>query len=254
MACACGSYHTITLSDDGTAHSFGRNFEGQLGLGHNNRISIPTPITKLPKISMISCGAYFSVCVDCEGFVWSFGVNNFGQLGIGNKTSINVPQKLLNIPPVVSVVCGSEYTLMITSDSNLWSCGNNDDGQLCHGEENDDFCIITPLKTSFSNITKISAGYSHSLFQNDKGEIFACGYNDDGECGLGHFNHPQITPSLILNLPSKVVDFVCGNYQSIFLDSEGNVYSVGNNGYGELGLGHNTIQNVLSKIPNIPPI
>ena len=130
---------------------------------------------------MISCGGFFTVCVDDEGFIWSFGVNNFGQLGIGNKTSINVPQKLQNIPPVVSVVCGSEYTLMITSDSNLWSCGNNDNGQLCHGEENDDFCIIKPRKTSFSNITKISAGYYHSLFQNDKGEIFACGYNDDGE-------------------------------------------------------------------------
>ena len=35
MACVSGSYHTITLSDDGTAYSFGRNREGALGLGHN---------------------------------------------------------------------------------------------------------------------------------------------------------------------------------------------------------------------------
>ena len=33
----------------------------------------------------------------------------------------------------------------------------------------------------------------------DKGEIFSCGYNRAGQCGLGHFNNPQITPSLIPN-------------------------------------------------------
>ena len=252
MACACGFEHTITLSDDGTAHSFGRNNFGELGLGHNNYTSLPTPIPNLPKINMISCGAYFTVCVDHEGFIWSFGENNnYGQLGTGNTTNFNVPQKLQNIPPVVSVSCGADYTLIITTDSNLWSWGRNENGQLCHGDAED---RSKPQKTPFSNISKISAGYSHSLFQNDKGEIFACGYNNSGECGFGHFNHPQITPSLIPNAPSNIVQFVCGFDHNLLLDSEGNVYSVGNNHNGQLGLGHNTNQNVLNKIPNIPPI
>ena len=67
---ACGFDHTITLSDDGTAYSFGRNEFGALGLGHNKVVSLPTPIPNLPKIKLISCGAYFTVCVDCEGFIW----------------------------------------------------------------------------------------------------------------------------------------------------------------------------------------
>ena len=71
---------------------------------------------------------------------------------------------------------------------------------------------------------------------------------------MGHFNSPQITPSLIPNLPSNIVQFICGGGQSLFLDSEGNVFSVGNNGSSQLGLGHNTNQNELNKIPNIPPI
>ena len=74
-----------------------------------------------------------------------------------------------------------------------------------------------------------------------------------GVCGLGHFNHPQITPNLIPNLPSNIVQFTCGYRHNLYLDSEGNVYSVGN-GSGQLGLGHNTNQNELNKIPNIPPI
>ena len=133
----------------------------------------------------------------------------------------------------------------------MWSCGSNSKGQLCHGDKED---RLIPSKTPFSNISKISAGNHHSLFENNNGEIFSCGHNLNGQCGLGHFNFPQITPSLILNLPSNIVHFVCGNSHNLFLDSEGNVFSVGSNYYGSLGLGHNTNQNVLNKIPNIPPI
>ena len=91
-------------------------------------------------------------------------------------------------------------------------------------------------------------------FHNIKGEIFVCGNNQHGACGLGHFNHPQITPSLILNAPPNIVQFVCGGSHSLYLDPEGNVISVGENKVGSLGLGHNTNQNILSQIPNMPPI
>ena len=251
IACACGNEHTITLSNDGTAYSFGRNNEGALGLGHGDDAPVPTPIPNLPKIKMISCGGYFTVCVDQEGFIWSFGENGLGQLGTGNTTNFNVPQKLQDIPPVHSVSCGSDHTLMITNDDNLWSWGENSDGQLCIGHEENQ---MKPQKTSFSDILKISAGFRHSIFQSNKGEIFSCGHNEVGQCGLGHFDELQITPSLILNLPPNIVHFVCGDYHCLFLDSEGNVYSVGYNMDGQLGLGHNTDQNELNKIPNIPPI
>ena len=183
--------------------------------------------------------------------IWSFGKNDYGQLGTGNKTNFNVPQKLQEIPPVLYVSCGYSYILIITNDDDLWSCGHNNLGQLCHGDTED---RSKPQKTSFSNISKISAGWYHSLFQNNKGEIFACGNNNEGQCGLDHFDELQITTSLILNVPPNIVHFVCGDNHSLFLDSEGNVFSVGNNEDGQLGLGHNRNQDGLNKIPNIPPI
>ena len=251
MTACCGEYCTITLSNDGKVHSFGYNGEGQLGLGHNDVVSFPTPIPNLPKINMISCGGRFAVCVDEEGFIWTFGKNEYGQLGIGNTTDFNVPQKIPDIPPVLSVSCGCSFTLIITTNSDLWSFGYNSFGQLCHGDKKG---RTKPKKTSFSNISKTSASYYHSLFQNEKGEIFSCGYNLYGQCGLGHFKHPQITPSLIPNTSSNIIHFVCGYCHGLFLDSEGNVFSVGFNINGQLGLGHNKNRNELSKIPNIPPI
>ena len=57
-----------------------------------------------------------------------------------------------------------------------------------------------------------------------------------------------------MHLPPNIVQFVCGQHQSLFLESKGNVFSVGYNANGELGLGHNRNENVLKKIPNIPRI
>ena len=48
--------------------------------------------------------------------------------------------------------------------------------QLCLGNNENQ---LKPQKTSFSNISKISGGNIHSLFQNNKGEIFTCAYNKD---------------------------------------------------------------------------
>ena len=252
MFCASTIAFTSTLSDDGVVYSFGKNSSGQLGLGYKNaKVSIPRTNPNLPKIKQFSCGSNFTICVDYEGFAWSFGHNHSGQLGSGSTFICKIPHKILNIPPVHSVACGHKHSVIITNDSNLWSCGNNQYGQLGLGNQNDQHYF---QETSFFNILRVSLGVWHSLFQNYNGEIISCGYNNDGEVGLGQFKHPQITPTLIPNLPPNIVQFICGSYHTLFLDSEGNVFSVGYNYYGQLGLGHNIRKNTLTRICNIPPI
>ena len=152
--------------------------------------------------------------------------------------------------------------MIITTESNLWSCGRNDNGQLGleHTQNQKKF-----QKTKFSNISKVSLGANHSLFQNEKGEIYSCGYNFHGQLGLGSMfssTQLQITPVLIPNLPSNIIQFECGCQHNLFLDVEGNVYSVGSNEYGQLGFGYKTdlggLDNkndgTLIQIQNIPPI
>ena len=222
----------------------------QLGLGNNSNCSLPSRILNIPKVKQVSCGGHFTLCVDFDGFLWAFGQNKYGQLGTGNTTDFIVPQKILNIPPVLSVACGESHTLIVAINSTLWACGYNGSGQLFLNNKENQLKLV---QTTFSNISKISAGYCHSFFQNKKGEIFACGQNDNGELGLGHNNHQTVVVPLP-NQPKNIVHFCCGYRQSYFLDSEGNIFSVGYNGHGNLGLGHNTKQNTLKKIPNLPPI
>ena len=257
MSCATGSAHTITISDECVAYSFGSNradfaMGGQLGLEHDEKsVAIPSRIPNLPNIQMVSCGQSFTTCVDYEGFLWSFGFNNDGQLGTGNTTSFNVPQKILDIPPVQFVSCGSTYTLIITCDTRLWSCGKNWNGQLFlgHTEKQNKF-----QQTSFSNVKKIATALDYSILENDKEEIYVCGSNKLGQLGF-YDSDSQIEPCLMRNKPPNIVQFCVGLYHTLFLDVDGTVFSSGWNLYGQLGIGNNIPpRHALNKILNIPPI
>ena len=102
MTCATGAKHTVTLSECGTVYVLGESTMGQLGLGNEKSVQIPTPIPNLPIITEVSCGEWFTVCVDNENFMWSFGNSNHGQLGTGNTETSYSPQKILDIPPVTA--------------------------------------------------------------------------------------------------------------------------------------------------------
>ena len=140
--------------------------------------------------------------------------------------------------------------LIITNNLKLYSVGRNDYGQLFLGNRENQ---CSPKQTSFSNILKVSAG-CHSFFQNNKGEIYGCGFNTNGELGLGHNKTLPGSAYLILDQPKDIIQFCCGVFHSLFLDIQGNVYSVGLNKNGCLGLGHNDDQNILTQIIDIPPI
>ena len=252
MLCATGGFHTITLSNEGTAYCFGKNGSGQLGLGENTHdvVSVPSPIPNFPKITQISCGYTFTACVDEEGILWSFGDNQYGQLGPDCRSISKIPHKLKNVPPVKTIACGAYHLLMITKDEELWSIGRNDYGQLCIG--NNEIQTI-PQQTQFSNVAHISAGAIFSLFKsNDK--VYGCGCNRSGQLGLKHWEDTVI-PEAIPNQPN-IVQFSCGYSHALFLDIEGNVFTAG--AYQQIiQIGseqYKPNQNVLTQLQNLPTI
>ena len=250
--CSTGLVCTVAVSDDGTVHFFGSSYD-QL-ISSQTFTAVPKRMDKLPKIKLVSCGEFFTVCVDNEGFMWSFGSNEYCQLGNSKTGRAFTPQKIQNIPSVQSISCGNQHTLAITNDLDLWSFGDNIFGQLCLGNSINPPPV--PQNTHFSNISRVSAGACYSLFQNKKGEIFGCGYNIKGQLALGNPAYEKIiiVPVQIPNQPPDIIKFCCSADHSLFLNLEGNVYSAGFNGYGNLGLGHNLNQSELQQIPNIPPM
>ena len=71
--------------------------------------------------------------------------------------------------------------------------------------------------------------------------ILCAGCNHDGKLGLGDYEDRKEMTKMESN--QRFVAISCGDYHTIGLDDQGNLYSCGDNSYGQLGLGDNTKRN-----------
>jgi alpha-tubulin suppressor-like RCC1 family protein len=90
-----------------------------------------------------------------------------------------------------------------------------------------------------TNVTAIAAGSDHSLFLKSDGSLWAMGYNGYGELGDGTYgtapNYATNRPELIM--ATNVTAIAAGGSHSLFLKSDGSLWAMGNNQYGQLGDG-----------------
>ena len=103
------------------------------------------------------------------------------------------------------------------------------------------------------NVIKIDAGYYHTLFLDDTGNVYACGKSaSDGRLGIGDVTHledddEELISSKVVNIPLKIkyfedngiriVDIACGSDHNLALDVNGRIYSWGWNEHGQCGDG-----------------
>ena len=80
---ACGNQHSMILTSSGSILAFGRNMDGQLGIGSRKDAKLPTLVSGLKDdlIIEIACGADFSLAMSEAGSVFVWGGNSGGQHG-----------------------------------------------------------------------------------------------------------------------------------------------------------------------------
>src|SRR2546429_155335 len=102
------------------------------------------------------------------------------------------------------------------------------------------FCLLSsalcPLAFSQA-VSKIAAGYRHSLFQKSDGSLWGMGWNWAGQLGDGTTND-MVWPERIIS--SNVVSIAAGSFHSLFLKSDGSLWAMGYNASGQLGDGTTT--------------
>jgi alpha-tubulin suppressor-like RCC1 family protein len=84
--------------------------------------------------------------------------------------------------------------------------------------------------------SSIAAGDSHSLFVTSDGSLWAMGANGHGQLGVSgtgkHYSPVQVVGYGI----GSVVTVVAGDYHSMFVTSDGKLWAMGYNSYGQLGV------------------
>lgn len=104
----------------------------------------------------------------------------------------------------------------------------------------------------FKQIASLSAGYRHGLIIKQDGSLWSAGRNDDfwgtsgGQLGLGQpTNYLAATWERVIG-PSKWAMVVGGDAFTAALTPEGDLWTCGENTYGQLGLGDFVARNVLT--------
>jgi alpha-tubulin suppressor-like RCC1 family protein len=88
---AAGDNHTIGIKANGTIWTWGRNDDGQLGLGDNMDRWTPVQVGTRVDWSIIAAGRNHNISLKTNCTLWTWGNNEDGQLGLGNLTNKRTP-------------------------------------------------------------------------------------------------------------------------------------------------------------------
>ncbi|KAJ8080833.1 hypothetical protein PM082_017668 [Marasmius tenuissimus] len=168
-----------------------------------------------------------------------------------------------NVERFASVACGDNHIIALTTHGNVYTWGDGDDGRLGRRiltrhksltqqrvEAIAPRRIVLGPGTRSRKAVLVSSGKAHSFAVDDSGGVWAWGTNTTGQTGTGYAPEGKLgsgemvdLPTRVIGLtpaelgpPERVVSIAAGDFHTLFLTSEGEVYACGQRGYGCLGL------------------
>jgi alpha-tubulin suppressor-like RCC1 family protein/regulation of enolase protein 1 (concanavalin A-like superfamily) len=188
----------FVVSSDGTVLASGENYDGQLGQGtsgaSNGSRQEMLALEDMAKVR--SCGRRF-IGLKNDGTVWGWGWpygNTPVQIGALDDDNVDV-------------AVGEWHFLVLKDDGTVWAWGNNTFGQLgtddtvsvwSTGDPEDVVPVQVEGLTSVT-ITAISAGGNSSMALDNNGEVWAWGWNREGQSGDGVELY-KLTPATVTDL------------------------------------------------------
>ena len=98
------------LFRSGTAYSWGRNDNGQLGgiLNYTGSVSSPVQVGSLTNWKKLYYGnsSTFSAAIKTDGTLWTWGGNGYGSLGNGNRITYSSPIQVGSLSNWKEISCG----------------------------------------------------------------------------------------------------------------------------------------------------
>ncbi|MDD5140576.1 MAG: hypothetical protein PHY43_10000 [Verrucomicrobiales bacterium] len=178
------------------------------------------------------CWANHSLFLKSGGSLWVMGLNADGSF----TGTTNRPAEII-ASNVTVIAAGGDYSLFLKSDGSLWGMGDRGYGQL--GFPASLTRMYPPEQIVSNDVIAVAAGYAHALFLKSDGGLWAMGDDEFGQLGNGVYYGP-FGPS---HLPEEIVSngviaIAAGQYHSLFLKSDGSLWAMGWNGFGQLGDGN----------------
>jgi alpha-tubulin suppressor-like RCC1 family protein len=256
-----GFYHTCGLSA-GKAYCWGRNNEGQLGIGtiDANEHASPTPVVGGLTFLSISAGFTYTCGVTTGGQGYCWGSNSRGELGIGSFTPTGTPAPVAGNLAFASISAGSGFTTCgITATQSTYCWGWNDSGQLGTPDVTDTVSVA-PVRVSGSQVfASVSPSNFHACGVATNGTAYCWGSGPDGELGIGTQTPPHICGATFLRCsrtPLAVsggysfTSISANNFNTCGITTLGGAFCWGFNDNGQFGNGTTTRSDVPIQMSN----
>ncbi|MCQ2816405.1 MAG: hypothetical protein MJ252_03975 [archaeon] len=255
---ACGFYHTLALTINGSVYAWGTAKYGCLGKylkqDQYTPIEIEVDSDKKPfkDIVQIAAGMFMSLALTEKGRVYSWGLGNKGRLGHGNENSTETPKKIQyfiqeNIT-IEQISAGDLHCAAISQNKELYTWGNGTFGKLGHC--NFDNVLQPKFVSYFSNqkVKSVFCGSYNTMAITTDSKVFVWGKNAHGMLGI-----PQMVDQNLLYPPEllyqkddeslKATEIAIATMHTMILCQDGNLLTCGNSVNGVLG-----IEGVIDKI------
>jgi alpha-tubulin suppressor-like RCC1 family protein len=250
---AAGTSHSLALTADGRLFAWGNNNNGQVGNGSSLDCPVPAEVAlpasaKNTTWAQVAAGSAYSLGLTADGQLFAWGTNDHGQLGDGSNmtrlqpVAVALPKKLAGLR-WASVAAGRHHVLALTTQGQAYVWGSNRYGQL--GSEhytalNRPTPLDLPGKLAGTTWSQVAAGDAHSLALSTDGRLVAWGNNCMGQLGDGS-NLRRLRPTVVA-LPQNLAaagwgQITSGSFHTLARTADGNLYTWGNNGFGQLGDG-----------------
>jgi alpha-tubulin suppressor-like RCC1 family protein len=241
-AISADGHHTCALMATGGVKCWGENDYGQLGDGTTKNRTTPVDVSGLSSgVAAVSAFGDHTCALMDTGGVKCWGDNGDGQLGDGTTHRRLTPVDVSGLSSsVLAVTAGGVHTcaLMVSGGVKCW--GWNGVGQLGDGTRR---TRTTPVDVSglSSGVGAISAGSDHTCSLMVSGGAKCWGWNSVGEVGDGTTT-TRTTPVDVSGLSSGVAAISAGAYHTCALMDTGGAKCWGDNAYGDLGDGTQTLR------------
>ena len=181
----CGAEHTCGRNASGNAFCWGRNDQGQLGVG--SRLDTITPASvRMSGFALldIDAGTSHTCAVGNTGAVYCWGRGTEGQLGTGMLDNAPMPTEVPAITTAEQVSAASTHTCARLSGGSVVCWGSNRGGQLGTGDGLDQRTPVTRV-VGLTDAVDIRTGSAHSCALRSGGSVVCWGTNGAGQLGDG---------------------------------------------------------------------
>lgn len=209
-----GDAHSVGWTADGELYAWGRNQEGQLGLGtadhdrlHPTRVALPAG----RQVVDVCAGADATVALTADDGVYAWG-------GSGWANNSATPRRTDFFDtlgdPVVKVEAGAYFYLALTASGRLYSWGIVDSrlGRPV-SDPNGPPALVQAQSVAARDVTTMSAGRFHAAAIVD-GQVVA----------WGSTTYAGVTGVVVTGIEGEPVEVAAGNDVTVVRTAEGRVY------------------------------